>query len=521
MTQSALRFFKVVLPAAFALAMCLAFLQIGCDQPPPPTSPPALRTYAERPMPRFRDQIELRVLDATGRNLEGAKVWLAVHTLPDQPISQERVTDELGRAAIAISKEAQEELIYGTPATMWIVDSQGLVSAADVPPDWLASEGKLIELRLATVIEPTAVRVLSPSGEGVPYARLAPRGVALAPDNIGRILPAEVWQAASSLVDENGYGRAQVPAGQLNGRMRIQSERFGVQELETLNFVAGQPAEFLLAPCGLLACKIVAPDGAPVRLRVSSFLPSGQIGRATRSAKSGDWFELLIAASAKVRIEASVLDRADLIAYPNPPVSQVAANEATATRLVFRPGVMIRGRIVQMPSRKPVALARLNAIIPPGIPMPVVTDSEGRFRFASPPGELQVWNEISLGSRVAFHINELSKPREVKVPDEGPDIVLPDIEIPDFVWVSGVLKDSNGTPIAHDAVRFGLESALSSSAMTDSNGHFWLPVTLPVDESFRLIHPRHATVESREPLVLRGKPLVSKPYVTARLVEGD
>jgi len=137
-----------------------------------------------------------------------------------------------------------------------------------------------------------------------------------------------------------------------------------------------------------------------------------------------------------------------------------------------------------------------------------------RFRIDDASGRsfegAQVWLSIT---------DELRRP--VSSAGVCDKFVLPDIEIPDHVWITGALENSQGNRLPFEYISDGEGPDTRLVTATDSKGRFWLPVRRPIADRFYLDGRPDVTIVQKRPLVLRGRRSAPRPYARITLVDRD
>jgi hypothetical protein len=466
----------------------------------------------------FDSQVNFQLLDAGGRAIQGGFAWLTVHaTGLGTEISKREAVDQSGRVAIQLDDRFRERLAYHSQAALWLVDTQFRISGADIPSDAFSSGAATIEVSFLATRELAAVTILNSNGLPVVHARVAADSLGFSADDAGRIVPDEVWTAASMLTDSQGKCFADLPAGQLNPYVRIEAESLGTQLLPLSVPEKDGSYVFRLGKCKRVTARLAGESPVSVRLETISRLAAGQSARKRFHLNPGAEEKGWLLSGGDLILRPQIVGESDRIAFVDQPPARLAEDSTTQLNIAVDAGIAVRGRVVKGSKNIPVAGARLmfsgSAINDTFVEL--MTDADGGYQLRCKPGILRTNGAVDLPRAVYVHVEVIERQIEQKLGH----LTLPDIKLPDFVWVAGTLRDENGQPVPGEDISYGDDPARRLSTTTGVNGQFWLPVTEPISESsFYLVGRSPSKVVDREPLVLLkpGRQKNSTPRVRLR-----
>jgi len=490
-----------------AVGFAILALHSGCrrrlSSATPAIAPPGLQFRESRPALQFADNVKVQILDGSGRPARNGTAWLSVIGKEiETAISSGARTDDHGRAAIQLSEELRQHLCYDGTARLWFIDSQYVVSGADIPIDALSSSSELVEVTVASPCNLADVAVIGPTGSPVAHARVGPDSLALSAADVGRQLPDEVWTAASMLTDSSGHCRVQVPVGQLNPYMRIEGEAFGMQSFPVVEAARSDTHVYRIGECGRIAARVEGDGNALVRIRAVS-LATERSGRAALTMRAGEQREAVLVVGDKLTIRPSCVnsDRFSIRIVDSP--TKIDSTRANRVTLQLTPGVRVRGKIVRGNKKIPVVGARVlwsGTALNDGL-IDAQTGEDGIYEFRCTSGALSTLGPLRMPNNANVHVPLI----EIAVRQSLDDVAVPDIELPEFVWLTGILKDDRDQPVAGEEISYGSDPARRMSTTTGHDGRFWLPVTQPISDAFFAVGRTALQVIQRDPLVLQSK----------------
>lgn len=320
-------------------------------------------------------------------------------------------------------------------AGMWRVEvgKEGFATMAiDLTP--LLEERDLPEVRLPEA-EPLAIRVIEPSGAAVAGARALVVG---GPSyRLRRTIPEPIWRPAHRLATTDSEGRASIGVARSpEVRLEILAEGFEPGTVDTLR---GRTVEIRLRPGQARVIEVTdasrAPRAAVLISAPGRVLPLGttdEAGRITVRVGAGG-----------VRLHALAPDGSALASTvaPAAPHAPEAPDAPEPARLRLEPPRVVRGRVIALPRREPLADALVWRQRGPGDA--TRSDDHGAYTLTLRPwdvGAVRVAAPGYLPERLPW-----------ASPIEG--LVGPTLVLHPAAAIVGVVVDAEGLPVRAAAVR--------------------------------------------------------------------
>jgi protocatechuate 3,4-dioxygenase beta subunit len=480
------------MPSLAAILAALALAQ-------PPASPDP------RPVP-----VAGTVVDAAGRPVAGAEVWLA-EAVP--PAEDRRAGPGIreGTPAGPMPGEAPALASVRTdPDGKYSLAIPVEVIARPSPPSlavWAASLGA--EPRFAWHRLP---RVVLPDD---PPVRIELRAPALRPLNLvgpdrrpiaaarviparagGLLVPEPLARALAATTDANGQAAMIRPTTGWIDQLRVEADGAGVQMLEAAeseerSAEAGtgggriKSIALVLAPVGRVVGRLTAPHGEPIRgatvraiSRVGGYDGSGQGGVARADCDDQGRFEIpaIAAGMVELRIDLDLKRGTTLRPWP---LSRILVRPGRTTELAIplHPTVIVEGIVRERTDGRPNPGTSLvwNTLIFHG-PSRAMTDASGAFRAFVAREEI-IANPSAIRPTAPFLVPVDRADPTVDLPPRGVDeLTLKTIELARGAEVLGTVVDQHGEPVAGaevEAIR-PTDPPLVRSSRTDAQGRFVL-----------------------------------------------
>ncbi|WP_165230107.1 M56 family metallopeptidase [Aquisphaera insulae] len=470
------------------------------------------------------------VIDAAGKPVPGAGVWIVAETFPGPKavVLGEARTDADGRYRLSWDEEIPEDRIVGSRGVWAFHDERGLgqVSLRTGPARSGVDPGRPVSLVLSPAAV-TTLQVTAPDGRPAAEARVAPISLLGTSIRLPEILAARLTTRA----DREGSVKVVSPAGPSIEAIRVEVPGLGIQEFHrSKGFLDG--VELKLVPPIAVSGRLTATDAAStqaVKLRIASMTHPVDDAWVASVAE--------VTTDSRGEFPAIPMVSSSLTAWPSLPVDAIdrpidlsvkeihAAEGRLRIVVPLVRWVKVRATVREKGTGRPVQGVGLrlhsrlgNAPLRPSL---ATTDETGRFEALSPPGK-QVLGFVDVPTGYIKLSQGIAMPEIV-----GDGQELPPIELERGVELRGLVVDEAGQPVEGAGVvgewdRIGpgveqpngatmfLGSTFSATATTTLRGEFTLRgihrganVTLEAErDEARTEAPRTAAAGLAEPVKL-------------------
>jgi protocatechuate 3,4-dioxygenase beta subunit len=392
--------------------------------------------------------VEGLVLQSDGRPAAGAEVYLS-EAIPlwghrSQLYARTRCDND-GKYRLPLPSEQDDRYREPRPLTLWTFRKGNGVARKSLPRNWPA-HGAPVVINFATVAS-FEVCVLGPDGQPAPGVRIAPARVC------GRILPEALVEAVYARTDSRGTALLAGFAVQDVSLLRLESDRFGTQQLPLLLVGAGRSCSVRLHSAGKVEGRITAPDPAAARgLRVylstkADTSDDSMTGGFTEVMTDGEG-RFMAPALAEGTLTTKFLPHLDLpfrgtfASYPD-----VEAGRTTRIEASLKAATQVNGVVREQGTGKPLAGALVQIDWTPGWPRSL-TDAEGRY------------SSWLVGTAVTPHVPAYPRgyfyPKEVldtvPIPAGARQVTAKPILLERGMTIRGRVIDSTNKPVAGAAV---------------------------------------------------------------------
>ncbi|MFI5459602.1 MAG: hypothetical protein ACHRXM_29610 [Isosphaerales bacterium] len=454
------------------------------------------------------------VVEPSGRPAPGADVWLVDALTADQG-------RRFGMEAIWSSQAKPSEgtipvLLHGrtNPAGRFTLDLTPEIVARRVPPVlaiWTATSGP--DPRLASQLLPriglagepplrlepaspmrTEITVLDPAQSPLAHARIIPSRASDIP------VPDPLGVALAATTDPKG--RAFV-SGLVPDEIRVEAPGFGAQTMtipgsripdSRIQGETDRTITVTLAPVGRVEGRLVAPRNEPIKgamlratTQVGGYAGSGQGGSAEVSCDAQGRFDIPAIAVGPLTLML-VFDRENGTPLRGEPPQKllVSAGRATQVTIPLRPTIKVRGQYREQGTKRPIGGVKILLNGRFGGDRHAITGADGTWSgwisrdvyqpFAWPlriPAPYYRSGDMAFGSQ--------------RMPAAGSnELVLPPVEVPRGVEVTGSVVNERGEPVAGAQIEADWEfrKAMLDSIVvrTDQSGRFALCGVDPIAE---------------------------------------
>jgi protocatechuate 3,4-dioxygenase beta subunit len=293
------------------------------------------------------------------------------------------------------------------------------------------------------------LRILDADGKPVVGASVAPISVDLGESQ--EQLPTELVDLIAARTKEEG--RVTIDAWQLPSvsAWRVESGIGGTQQVQ--NFDRGPrewaAGELKLAPVGRVAVNVeqeAAGDAPSAAIRVQSFASTGAPGgRSTRGIVRGTIcvgraeLGTLVAGDNLVEIECDPDSQIRPVLWP----VKVEAGRTAELTVRWKPGHLVKGRVVERGTSTPIPNVRLSWFQYPCGRRTIVTDAEGRFHVRAFGGAAAIEDVDAPSPYLGVHDFGVF---HYMLDDDEKEQELPDIGLVRATSLHGVVLDAKGDP---------------------------------------------------------------------------
>jgi len=478
---------------------------------------------AQRAEPTDGQVVKGRVLDPLGRPIAGADVWLPVRTNAPKRTAHAK-TNQNGRFTLRVPNSWIDPSRSKNLWTVWAYAEGWTIGTA---PAREALEPGRTEAELNIELQPetdTSFLVVDPNGRPIAGATVRPLTFKT------RSFFAKVPDALADLVgarsDEAGRARLPALAPDRLRSVEVIAGGYGTQR-QQLETGPDAPAEstIQLRPVGRIEGRLIGAKREWVRGAQLSFRTSvsasefSEPTEGVASVQTDERGRFVVPAIAEgqllidEKLSRELPVRAKLPAGP----IRVRAGQTTRIEIPLVPGVIVRGQVRLRGSGKPVAGAWVLLQYGPYRQHDdATTDDNGRFQARVLPGPVRLFvMGVPESAKAIYWI--VQWPQTVNVPEGVAEFLLPPIELPPAVRLTGRLVDQHGHPVGGAQVTVTVGGHGYWAGSTDEQGRFSLLVPAGQNvEGGRARLDREfykVAVASRQPLTLRLEPA---PYLRAR-----
>lgn len=467
-----------------------------------------------RVQPTERPRVAGQVIDAQDSPVSGATVFWCTRTgsTEQQDETIQAACDDQGRFQLEASADTGLTADSDRLGHLWVLaegNALGVVPAKDFR---VGSEtGKKAIIRLLPAAQ-FALRVVDEDGRARD-GELVEAVEFLVEDRRQATIPRVLRDRLAGITDANGEHHVKYVKDGGQQRLRVVSEKYGIQEAGTVARDAVPVVTFQLLPAARIEGVTVGENPkvfAGMRLAILGYDPAGAPDQTGKQAGPVESHAYVVIGD-DGRFDVPAIGAGILVINPerrgtlDAPVINAPRDLFPGTtevvRLAPEPTTTFRGTVVTEGTDEPVAKASVTISSGKGrMPFVTETDAKGAFSIISFARDSQL--------RAAFPDNVVQC-REVVQVRSAPgvnEVVCPPIKLPATRRITGTLRDSRGRPVAEAEV-IGLEVAIHhGSGTTSSEGRFELITAAERTITDYVVHvrgkSRTVTIRRREPLEL-------------------